>query len=204
MPLTLRQIEEGLYIDFEGFGSNNYDRHPPPVLCGCRFGGEEPVQYTVFTKSFRWAAETDESGKVTYCKERKDYLRDLLDVQTRGGRKIFFFSQHEKEQFDQILGIRIRRRLIDLHKLLKKRFPAVVRPRTLIRYCKAAGIEVPKGYGKGKVTEKLRLVRNFSGSRKQWDSLKKEHKARRAWELLIAHNSFDVSCMYDLAKVVLV
>lgn len=182
MVPTLKEIQEGLYIDFEGFGANQYNRHPPPVLCGYRFGGEETVKHTVFTQAYRCAAESDETGQVKYCKDRKEFLRNLLDRQTRGGRgKIFFFSRYEQEQFDAILGIRIRRRLIDLHKVLKIRFPGVGRPRSLINYCDAAGIEVPESYGKGEVTERLRIVREFSGSRKKWASLKRAHKAHKAW-----------------------
>ncbi len=200
--LKQSQVNNGLYFDFEGFGPNHNNPNPPPALCGYRFGGNGKVQHTVLTHAFRWAAECDDTGQVTYCKDRQEYLRDLLDVQTRGGKKIFFFSQHEQNQFDQILGIQIRKRLIDLHKLLKQHFPEVGRPRTLVSYCEAAGIEVPEGYGKGKVTEKLRSVREFSGSRKKWASLKSNHRSRRAWKLLLEHNAFDVGCMYELAKII--
>ena len=60
---TLKQIEEGLYFDFEGFGNNEFRKNLPPVLCGYRFGGSGPVKFAVFNEKFRWAAESDESGQ---------------------------------------------------------------------------------------------------------------------------------------------
>ena len=70
--------------------------------------------------------------------------------------------------------------------------------RTLIGYCKLCGIDVPKDYGKGRVTEKFRNVREYSRTRSGW--IKAPNKIKRQWELLLDHNRFDVECMYELGK----
>lgn len=200
-PPSRKHVENGLYFDFEGFGKNSYQLFPPPVLCGYRFGGKGPVQHAVFNKDYRWAAESDTSGRVSYVgnQNRKDFLMDLLDQQTRGGKKIFFFSGHEPRCLKEILGINIQKRLKDLLPVMKKKYPELTRGnRTLIGYCKLCGIDVPKDYGKGRVTEKFRNVREYSRTRSGW--IKAPNKIKRQWELLLDHNRFDVECMYDLAK----
>ena len=200
-PPALNQIENGLYFDFEGFGKNSYQLFPPPVLCGYRFGGSGPVKHAVFNKDYRWAAEFDDSGRVSYVgnQNRKGFLMDLLDKQTRGGKKIFFFSGHEPRCFKEILGINIQKRLKDLLPVMKKSYPVLTKGnRSLIGYCKLCGIEVPKGYGKGRVTEKFKNVREYSKTKSGWDSA--PDKIKKQWKLILDHNRFDVECMYDLFK----
>jgi len=48
------------------------------------------------------------------------------------------------------------------------------------------------------VAKWLRRVKEHSGTQKGWESAPAE--AREQWQLLLAHNRFDVECMYDLLK----
>ncbi len=199
---TEKQINEGLYFDFEGFGKNKHQINPPPILCGYRFGGEGPVRFAVFNDKFRWAAEDDKSGMIEFVgsgQNKKKFLLDLIDHGTRGGKKIFYFSCHERDEFDRILGIRIRSRLRDVRRIMKKTIPEIMHgERTLINYCEILGISVPRNYGKGKVTEKFRAVREYSKTKSGWSSA--PARIKKQWNLILEHNRFDVESMYHLAN----
>ena len=199
---TEKQIGEGLYFDFEGFGSNKYMDNPTPVLCGYRFGGSGPVRFAVFNDAFRWAAEAEKSGLVEFVgrgEKKKDFLMDLIERRTRGGKKVFYYSSHEKDEFDRILGIQIRRRLRDVRRIMKKTIPGLRHgERTLINYCGEAGIDVPLDYGKGEVTKKFRNVRDYSKTRSGWSNA--PAGIVKQWQLILDHNRFDVESMYHLVR----
>ncbi|MDC0066869.1 hypothetical protein OAK16_04650 [Verrucomicrobia bacterium] len=199
---TQKQIEEGLYFDFEGFGNNEFRKNLPPVLCGYRFGGYGPVSFAVFNEKFRWAAESDEIGQIEFIgggEKMKQFLIDLIDRRTRGGKKIFYYSSHEKDEFDRRLGIQIRKRLRDVRKIMKKSIPSLKHgERTLINYCSEVGIPVPTNYGKGKVTQKFRKVRDYSATKSAWG--KAPSNIKRQWNLILEHNRFDVESMYELLQ----
>ena len=199
---TEKQIEEGLYFDFEGFGRNKFRANPPPVLCGYRFGGFGPVRFAVFNEDFRWAAEDDSSGLIEFIgrgERMKSFLMNLIEQRTRRGKKVFYYSSHEKDEFDRILGIQIRMRLRDVRRIMKKTIPGLNRgERTLINYCGEVGIDVPLDYGKGQVTAKFRKVREYSKTRSAWSDAPAEVK--KQWQLILEHNRFDVECMHALVQ----
>ena len=68
------QIQEGLYLDVEGFAPHKGIPRPP-VLCGYRVGSEGPVKQVVFTRSYFAAARA--SGLAT-CSNRKQFFLDLM------------------------------------------------------------------------------------------------------------------------------
>lgn len=190
---TLEQIENGLYLDFEGFGG---PYNPDPILCGYRIGGHGPVKQVVFTQAYKAAAISADSGShVEYNPDREGYLENLVSVDG-AGRKLFSFSPHETDVIKRILNISVQRRRADVHKFAKQAFPQVDRPRTLIKYCQEAGIDVPADYGRGEVTAKFRLVREWSGSDSKWNAAPEEVK--QAWRSILKHNEFDVISMYEL------
>ena len=124
---------------------------------------------------------------------------DLIDRRTRGGKKIFYYSSHEKDEFDRRLGIQIRKRLRDVRKIMKKSVPSLKHgERTLINYCSEVGIPVPTNYGKGEVTQKFRQVRDYSATKSGW--IKAPGNIKRQWNLILKHNQFDVESMYDLLQ----
>lgn len=192
MPPTLEKIKNGLYLDFEGFGG----KYKPPILCGSRIGGHGPVKQVVFTQEYKAAAISADSGShVEYNPDREGFLRNLVSDDC-AGRKLFSFSPHETDVIKRILNISVQRRRADVHKFAKQAFPQVDRPRTLIKYCQEAGIDVPADYGRGEVTEKFRLVREWSGSDSKWNDAPGEVK--QAWRSILKHNQFDVTSMYQL------
>ena len=67
---------------------------------------------------------------------------------------------------------------------------------SLIEYCDLVGITVPRGYGKGEVTTKLKLVEEHSKTKKSWEVAPAE--AKKQWQQLLNHNRFDVESMYEL------
>ena len=190
---TLEKIENGLYLDFEGFGGQY---KPDPILCGYRIGGHGPVKQVVFTQAYKATAISADSGShVEYNPDCTGFLRNLVSVDG-AGRKLFIFSQHETDVIERILKIRVQTRRADVHKFAKQAFPQVDRPRTLIKYCQEAGIDVPADYGRREVTEKFKLVREWSGSDSKWNDAPEEVK--KAWRSILKHNQFDVTSMYEL------
>jgi hypothetical protein len=194
----LKRIEEGLYLDFEGYAGQF---KPPPILCGYRFGGQGPVKQVVFTEAFKGPAMFGEPDyPVEYCEDRDGFLKKLL-FEERTGRKLFVFSPNEGEAIRRILGINIKKGLEDVLGIARGAFPEIKQPRQLIRYCTAAGIPVPSDYGKGKVTAWLNSIKPYSKSRDLW-ATKAPSEVRENWRLLLRHNRFDVECMYLLMEMI--
>jgi hypothetical protein len=101
-----------------------------------------------------------------------------------------------KLQVGSLIGFSIEKGLEDVLQFARGSFPEIKQPRQLIRYCKSAGICVPSDYGKGMVTTWLDKIKPYSKSLKAWASAPPE--IRETWRLVLRHNRFDVSCMYDL------
>ena len=190
-----KRNEEGLYLDFEGYGGRF---KPDPILCGYRVGGSGPFRQVVFTAAYKAAAVSLDPGyPVEYCADRAGFLEKLLSEDC-AGRRLFVFGRHERDVIKKLLGISVKKRLKDVHKIAKEAFPQVKKPRQLIKYCETAGIDVPVDYGKGEVTKKFTRVGEWSGTDTKWR--KAPDEVKRAWRLILDHNRFDVECMYELMK----
>ena len=195
-----KKIANGLFLNFEGFAPHSKQDIRAPAMCGYRIGGEGEVTQVVFSRTLRAAGRA--SG-IEVCDDWKQFIKSLL--KENAGRKIFAFSEHEQKVLKLATGHEIRRRYENLRKIAK-RWRRIHMPElsadenTLLDFLKAAGISIPKNYGKGQVTEKLRNVRKYSSSTEDWSAAPNE--ARRDWKNILKHNAFDVSSMFDLLSVI--
>ena len=194
-----KQIQEGLYLDVEGFAPRRGIPRPP-VLCGYRIGNEGPVKQVVFTRRYFSAARA--SGLET-SSDRKHFFLDLM--KDTKGRKLFAFTEHEQNVIKQATGFQYRKKYRNAHAIakrwVKREFPREsTRGLALIDYLRLAGIKVPTKYGKDKVTDWLREVRRYSVSQAKWK--KAPASARKAWDNILAHNQFDITAMGELMEVI--
>lgn len=192
-----KQIQEGLYLDVEGFAPRRGIPRPP-VLCGYRIGNEGPVKQVVFTRRYFAAARA--SGLET-SSDRKHFFLDLM--KETQGRKLFAFTEHEQKVIKQATGFQYRKKYSNVHKFterwVKREFPGEsTRGLALIDYLRLAGIKVPANYGKDRVTDWLRAVAQHSSSQSKWK--KAPASARKAWDSILAHNRFDVTSMGELIR----
>jgi len=198
--LNRTQVEEGLYLDVEGYAPGKKSGPRPPVLCGHQIGSDGPVIQTVFTRDFVAAAEA--SGLETSTDRKAFFLNLMKETQ---GRKLFAFSEHEQKVIKQATTYEYRKKYRNVHvfamRWMKREFPGQsTRGLALVDYLHTADIKVPVDYGKDKVTEWLREVAQHSSSKTKWK--KAPASARKAWENILAHNRFDVTSMAKLIKVV--
>ena len=193
---SLEKIENGVFLDFEGYGRNTHNT-PLPAMCGYRVGGDGPVVQVVFSKNYSAAAQ---GSKLEFC-ERGDFFKWFLNDLTKG-RSLFAYSEHEEKMIRRISGrkkpLKKYENVLTITKKALRDMNMLPEDcsNSLIEYCELTGITVPGEYGKGQVTAWLDSVKQYSTSRKKWASVTKE--ARRHWELLLNHNRFDVECMYEL------
>lgn len=204
------EIDNGFYLDFEGFGKSKEGYQPDPALCGYRIGGKGPVKFIVFTRALKWAAI--DSG-IEFQKDRHIFYHWLVDGQLRN-RKLFAFSEHEDymlRKMSQPKGALLKRRAKPLkryrnvrqilEKAYKGKTPAGF-GNSLIEFCGLADVPVRKDYGKGQVTKWLREVKKYSCRKEDtkkgpgWKSA--PQSARDSWQKILNHNEDDVKCMYDL------
>jgi hypothetical protein len=198
--LNRTQVEEGLYLDVEGYAPGKKSGPRPPVLCGHQIGCDGPVIQTVFTRDFVAAAEA--SGLETSTDRKAFFLNLMKETQ---GRKLFAFSEHEQKVIKQATTYEYRKKYRNVHTVAKRWAKRQLhadstRDLALIDYLQMADIEVPADYGKGRVTDWLREVSVWSTSRKKWKAA--PGSTRKAWENILAHNRFDVTSMAKLIKVV--
>ena len=191
---SLEKIENGLFVDFEGFGKSRHGV-PKPAMCGYRIGGTGPVTQVIFSKDFKWAA-LDCDLEV---RDREEFTTWLLN-DLKKGRSIFAFSEHEDTMIRKITGRKKKlRKYENVRAIAKEGLKGMLSEdcgNTLIEYCELTGISVPDEYGKRQATTWLRTVKAYSGTRKAWESA--PVAAREQWQLLLDHNRFDVKCMYEL------
>ena len=194
MPPSLEQIENGIYMDFEGFGNNRYGKMLP-AMCGYRIGGKGPVRQVIFLRAFKGAAA---SANLEVW-DREEFI-DWLLCELKGGRYLFAFSNHEDEQMKRITGrkkdLKGYKNVLAIAKYHFKDRLDEIEENTLVNFCKLAGIKVPSDYGKREVTSWMREIKKHSASKKKWMNAPIEIQSK--WDLFLAHNKFDITSMYDL------
>ena len=197
-----RAIEQGFYIDFEGFrGKEEYysSRSQPPLLIGIYTPVDKHFRQVVFTKAYRFAAENSSTKyPVTYEKDRIGFLKQLVS-ESRRNRPLFAFTQHEYRTINDLLGTKsIEKRYRDVHKItkqyLKKQHPDIKRPFTLLKVAKRLGLRTTDKVEDHSITRRLNKVSEYSCSGKKWKTAPKEIKVM--WSEVLAHNKWDCEVMY--------
>ncbi len=201
-------VDAGCYIDFEGFAPNKKSTSPPPVLMGI-YNREENGNFVqvVFNKDYRWAAQ--DSGvphEVIYKPDRKAFLATLMSS-TRTKRPFFAYSEHELTVLSKILNRRptdIVPRYKNVRSIAKRwlneRSAIYEQPEThdFNSVAAALGITPSLQLPKGGMTARLRMVREYSGTKAGWKNA--PNATREAWKELLLYNQSDVMTMHKIMQ----
>ena len=206
-------ISSGCYVDFEGFAPRKDEKgrsgaKRPPTLIGI-WNMEQKKEFVqvVFNAKYRWAALTsDVQHEVLYKPDRKVFLTALLGS-SRKRKPIFAFSEHELNVISETIG-REPQTIISRYKnvrsiakrWLRERSSDYSQPDThdLISVAKAVGLNPPVQFRKGEMTERLRLVGEYSSTKSGWQRAPK--RIREAWRELLRYNQSDVMTMHELMQ----
>lgn len=197
------EIYAGCYIDFEGFAPNEHQTSPPPVLIGIY--REEEFKQVVFTQAYRWAAlDSGVTHLVEFEPDRNAFLKDLVSS-TRKKRPMFAYSEHELNVIKKCIGYSIAERYRNVRGIAKKcfnkspaRFPGAqsIENYSLSEVARILTIELKHKLPTGGVTERLRNVRTYSDSRRNWSSAPPD--IRQQWREVLMHNREDTRCLFDI------
>ena len=197
---SLKKIESGCFIDFEGFAGNEHRTSPPPVLIGLFRDGL--FQQFVFTADYRWAAEdAGVDHEVVYHPDRDTFLQQLA-ASAGLSRPLFAYSEHELKVIERIVGHRITRRYRNVRSIVKRwlsrRDDRGAPPESLALsdVSRSMGIRLRSKLPQGGVTSRLREVRGFAASRKKWAEAPPQIK--KMWREVLFHNRSDVFAIHEM------
>lgn len=188
LPLQ-KKIDAGCYIDFEGFAGNEYQKFPPPVLIGVLRGNE--FQQVVFTKKYRWAAQApDVANPVVFEPDRAAYLKKLV-AEASGSKPIFAYSEYERNVIKFHIGHDFPRRYRNVRAIAARWFnknpQSGLKPTSneLHEVALTLGLSMPEKLPRGGITDRLRLVSEYSSSEKKWSMAPPD--LRKAWREILVH-----------------
>ena len=208
MPMpSCEQVNDGCYIDFEGFGPNEHGGSPPPALIGIynRDGGGK-FEQVVFTRAYRWAAEDPGEGyehEVRYDNGREAYLKKLVKS-IRKNKPLFAFSEYEMNVINRILGYNITQRYKNVRKIaacwLDNQGDGFPSPESnkFEDLSAAIGVSLDYTFEKGGLTDRLREVRVYSNTARNWKAA--PEAVREKWREVLRYNRSDVMGIHAMMK----
>lgn len=196
-------LAAGCYIDFEGFAPNEHQTSPPPVLIGIY--REQAFKQVVFTEAYRWAAlDSGVTHPVEFEPDRNGFLKDLASS-IRKTSPVFAYSEHELNVINKCIAYTITKRYQNVRKIAKKcfnkspeRFPGArsIEKHSLSEVARFLNIKLKHKLPVGGVTERLRVVRIYSSSKRKWSSAPVDIKQQ--WREVLMHNREDTQCLFDI------
>jgi hypothetical protein len=211
-PISHKEAEEAIFLDFEGCGKQQQsDPDPPPVIAGVL--RETKYNWTLLDPLFSDAAEHHGADILSI----PEFLKSLID----SGRRIVYWTSHEEDIFkehgfpleEQGFDLKIpvrphfkelfeasrqaRKTYYDLSGAKKKK--AVQLAFGLCVQCaERHGPKCPTTYGKGEIGNWIRLASEFGAERNSYKEWRRSAKNR--WTRLISHNRTDCRAMELLMK----
>ena len=199
LPLK-QKISSGCFIDFEGFGRNEYRTSPPPVLIGMY--RNDKFEQVVFTAAYSWAAkDSGVAHTVSFCEGRDAFLKGLADS-AGVSKPLFAYSEHELRVIEKCVRHKITKRYRNVRSIsarwLNRQGDAYPTPQTLalVDVSESMGISLRFKLPEGGVTSRLREVRAWSSSQTKWAEAPRE--IREMWREILNHNRSDVLGIRDM------
>ncbi len=212
-PISREEAQRAIFLDFEGPGkARRCDPDPAPILGGVLVEGT--YEWTILDEQFRDARC---KGIEADLLRLPDYLEGLMKRAQSENRRIVYWASHEASLFAQH-GISLAGVGFDLKipvkphfkrlfsesrtaqkELFKAKTPSrrrAVRQKAFalcVQCAETFGLNIPTTYGKGKVGEYIRNVRDGSKGRdgyRHWPMA-----AKKRWSWLVAHNELDCRAM---------
>jgi len=192
-----KTINEGIYIDFEGFAPNPHNKKIPPSLIGIYRPADDCFRQIVFNNGLQIAAEnTDVGYPVTFNSDIKSVLEQLVS-EARKTRPMFAFSEHEYDKIVYQIGTKrsIKKRYRNVNLIAKKyskdNHPDKPLPGNLLEVIERLKLDTTDKVKDQTITDRIREVKKNCKSHKKWASATKEKK--KLWHEVLEHNKWD--CM---------
>ncbi|MGZ5424319.1 MAG: hypothetical protein ACXW2V_06825 [Candidatus Aminicenantales bacterium] len=187
--LTPEEAERAIYIDFEGFLTEE------PSFIGVSIDSE--FYQIVFDPALQLAAEAKHkrvgSGKLL--------TRELLERAVKEDRRIVAFTQCEKQICKRFYQIDLSPVYVDARSILKKwvdkTHPGLdPRPKSLKEYLRLIGYKRPTCLGEKQAARRIRAVRDMGLKKGSYEALTSVVKAK--WTKVLEYNRIDVEGMREL------
>ena len=194
-----KTINEGIYIDFEGFAPNSHNKKIPPSLIGIYRPADDCFRQIVFNNGLQIAAEnTDVGYPVIFSSDIKSFLKQLVS-EARKKQPLFAFSEHEYKKIKPRIGSRsIKKRYRNVNLIAKKYFkdnqPDKPVPSTLLEVIQRLDLDTTDKIEDHTITDRIREVKKHCKSHKKWASAPKEKK--KLWHEVLEHNKWDCMIMH--------
>jgi len=194
-----KTIDEGFYIDFEGFAPNDWGEKAPSLI-GIYTPADDCFRQIVFNNGLQIAAEnTDVGYPITFNSDIKSVLEQLVS-EARKTRPMFAFSEHEYDKIVYQIGpkrsIEKRYRNVKLiaEKYFKDNEPDKPLPRRLLKVIERLKLDTTDKVKDQTITDRIREVKKHCKSQKKWASAPKEKK--KLWHEVLEHNKWDCMILY--------
>ena len=194
-----KTINEGIYIDFEGFAPNSHNTKIPPSLIGIYRPADDCFRQIVFNNKLQIAAEnTDVGYPVIFNSDIKGFLKQLVS-EARKKQPLFAFSEHEYKKIKPRIGSRsIKKRYRNVNLIAKKYFkdkePDKPLPNNLLEVIERLDLDTTGKVKNQTITDRIREVKGECTSHKKWASAPKEKKI--LWHEVLEHNKWDCMIMH--------
>ena len=196
-----KSIDEGIYIDFEGFAPHKKSgkKRPPSLIGIYRPAGDCFRQIVFNTKLKRAAEDTDVGYPVIHNSEMGSVLGELVS-EARKTRPLFAFSEHEFRVIDKAIGNKrsIKKRYRNVNLIAQKYFADNYSdepvPCSLVEVAERLKLDTTDKVKDHSITTCMRTVKDACETRKKWEDRDKE--TRDSWNILLKHNKWDCMIMY--------
>lgn len=187
--LTPDEVEDAIYIDFEGFEGE------PPKLLGVLVSDD--FEQVVLDRRLKSAADAKDLRTSSLCEE----LSGLIRRCKADDRKLVAFTQFERDQFRTYCGIDLGSFYADGHKIAKRwknrhHYNEHIDDWGLHSFLRFIGRPRPAWHGVQQSAQRLRYVMAMLERRKNFDRLTPTAKGK--WSRFLKNNEADCSGLREL------
>ena len=203
--ITAEEIENGIYIDFEGTVTD------PPVMLGLMYkkNGSDYFEQLIFDPVLKSASEAkakdgSQEQHCLYLESLEEACEKIMTLSTSEKRKIFAWSIREQEVFKDSKLTEKRKQELEIVNALKisrqwakrnydiSKIPVNARGQkyTLDNFVKIFDFHIPKAYGPGNSASRLRYVQSQLQKRGTYEKLTAVAKGK--WTKFLKHNEYDL------------
>jgi hypothetical protein len=197
-------IDDGIYIDFEGFAPNRHRRNIPPSLIGIYSPSDDFFHQIVFNSKLKRAVEDWDVGyPVIFNSKMEDVLSELVG-EARKKRPLFAFSEYEFLIIDKAIGekrsIENRYRNVNLiaQQYFKDKHPGKPVPNTLSKVAERLKLDTNDKVKDHSITACIKIVKDACKTRETWEN--RDKKTRDSWDTLLNHNKWDCEIMHKALR----
>ena len=200
-----KTIDEGIYIDFEGFAPHKKSgKKRPPSLIGIYRPADDCFRQIVFNDVFEHAIQNTNVGyPIIFNTNIKSVLNELVS-EARKKRPLFAFSEHEFLIIDKAIGKKrsIKKRYRNVRPIAQRYFtdkhPDKPIPRSLLEVAERLKLDTTDKIKDKTIVERMKEVKKHSCSAVKWASA--PTKIKKKWNEILEHNKWDCMIMHEALR----